>query len=244
MKTANALPDALDASWPSARYQPLGPFTLREGAGGGKRVSAASLHGADFTQNDIAAAILAMREMAQPPLFAIWPQQKGNEALDKALAARGFDVVDPCIGYHAPISDILAKIHDRSGTYTQWPALAICDELWQSAGVSAPRRAVMARAKGPKCAIMVRHGDAVAGVCFVAMATGGTAMVHAIEVAAPFRRQGSAQKLLGRAASWAQGCGAVNLGLVVTLGNGPACALYAKLGMQEWGRYHYRLQQE
>jgi GNAT superfamily N-acetyltransferase len=239
-----ALQEALDATWPSAQYQRLGPFTLRMGQGGGKRVSAASLNSPEFTQNEINAACRAMKAMGQSALFAIWPDSAGHNALDTALAAQGFDLVDPCAGFLAPIDAMLAKNYDISGTYTLWPPLAICDEIWQNAGITAPRRAVMGRAGGAKTAIMVRSGDAVAGVCFVAMGSGATAMVHAIDIAPPFRRQGSAQKLLGRAAVWAKAQGAVNLGLVVTLANTPACKLYAKLGMQEWGRYHYRLQQE
>lgn len=244
MTAAPPLPQALAQSWPSARSFALGPFTIHSGMGGGKRVSAASLIQTPWRADDLMAAEGAMRDLGQTPLFVIWPDRPAQGAFDQALAQRGYDMVDPCIGYIAPIAEILSQSVDISTTYPTWPPLAICDDLWQSAGITAARRAVMARAQGAKTAILVRCGDDPAGVCFAAL-VGKTAMLHAIEVMPQHRRQGSAQKLIHRAAIWAQQQGAVNLGLVVTVSNTPARALYAKMGMQVWGTYHYRqLQQE
>jgi GNAT superfamily N-acetyltransferase len=244
MMAAPPLPQALAQSWPSARSFALGPFTIRSGMGGGKRVSAGSLTCAQWQPDDLIVAEGAMRDLGQTPLFVIWPDRPAQGAFDQALAQRGYDKVDPCMGYIACIADILIQNVDISNTYSVWPPLAICDDLWQSAGITAARRAVMARAQGAKTAILARYGDDPAGVCFAAI-VGKTAMVHAIEVMPQHRRQGSAQKLIHRAAIWAQQQGAVNLGLVVTVSNTPACALYAKIGMQVWGTYHYRqLRQE
>ena len=231
------LAEVVQATWPPARSFALGPFTLREGAGGGKRVSSASVHG-PFSPDDLTAAEAEMRRLGQNPLFVIYPDE-GDFGLDAALDLRGYRIIDPVVGYRADCRKITAQSIDISVTYPQWPPLAITLELWASAGIGAARVQVMARAQGPKTAILVRRGDHPAGVCFVALA-GITAMIHALDVLEPFRRQGLAQKLIARAADWALGLGAVNLSLVVTHANAPARALYARMGMEEIGAYHYR----
>lgn len=234
-----ALAHALAHSWPCARSFDLGPFTLRDGQGGGKRACAASLTAGDFSAADISAAQDAMRALGQPALFAIWPDTPAQARLDKALGARGYGVIDPCFGYFAPISQFLGGYDTTAQCYAHWPPLALCNDIWQAAGIGPARRAVMERVLGPKTAIMARSGDHIAGVCFAAVVN-DTAMLHAIEVASGHRRQGFAQKLMQRAAIWAAAQGAVNLGLVVTVANAPARALYETMGMQRAGAYHYR----
>jgi GNAT superfamily N-acetyltransferase len=228
----------LEATWPPLQGQVQGPFYLRSGGGGGKRVSAASLI-APFEAQDIAQAEAAMQRMAQPPLFVIWPDDPAQADLDTALNARGYQIMDPVLGYSAGIDHILKKNADLSETYPHWPPLALASQLWAAAGIGTERLSVMARATGPKTAILARCGDHPAGVCFVAVAN-QTAMIHALDVAAPHRRQGVAQKLIIRAARWAQEHGAVNLSLVVACANAPARALYSRLGMQAGPRFHYR----
>ena len=231
------LADVVQATWPPARSFGLGPFTLRDGAGGGKRVSAASVN-APFTGAELDAAEEAMRAMGQLPLFAIWPD-RGDFGLDAALAQRGYDIVDPVVGYRANAQDILRDQADISHTYPHWPPLAIAREVWAAAGIGPARLAVMDRAAGPKTAILVRRDDHPAGICFVAIAQ-GHAMIHALEVLPDHRRNGLAQKLITRAALWATSFGAAHLSLVVTRANSPACALYRRMGMTEVGQYHYR----
>lgn len=231
------LPDVVQATWPPARSFDLGPFTLRDGTGGGKRVSAASVN-APFTSTDLDATEGAMRAMGQPPLFAIWPDG-GDFGLDAALSQRGYDIVDPVVAYGADAQDIMRRDSDISHTYPHWPPLAIAREVWAAAGIGPARLAVMGRADVPKTAILVRRDDHPAGMCFVAIAQ-GHAMIHALEVLPDHRRNGLAQKLISRAALWATSFGAAHLCLVVTRANAPARALYTRMGMSEVGQYHYR----
>ena len=100
MSEAQAFFDAGDATWPAARRFDHGPWTLREGQGGGKRVSAATARGA-ITDADIPTAEAAMREMDQRPLFMV---HAGEDDLDALLAARGYGVVDPVTVLSAPIT--------------------------------------------------------------------------------------------------------------------------------------------
>lgn len=220
---------AMEATWPPARSWRLGPFCLRDGAGGGKRVSAASLEG-DFAGADLDAAEAAMAV----PLFLIRP---GDEALDAALAARGYRLVDPVLAYAVPLAGIAQP--ERMTTFPHWPPMAIARALWADAGIGPARLAVMERAAGPKCVILGRVQDRAAGVAFVAC-HGDTAMLHALEVVPALRRQGSAHNILRAAAAWALDQGAATLSLVVTEANATARGLYASLGMNLVGQYHYR----
>lgn len=226
------LAEVMEATWPPAAHIPCGPFLLRDGAGGGKRVSAATVETA-FTEADLARAEAAMGDN---PLFLI---RDGDGDLDAALAARGYGVVDPVLAYSAPVSALIGAGAAHMTTFPHWPPMQIARILWADAGVGPARLAVMDRVTGAKAVILGRANDRASGVAFVAC-HGRHAMLHALEVATAHRRQGSAQNILRAAAGWAQGQGADNLSLVVTVANAPARALYAGLGMVEGGRYHYR----
>jgi GNAT superfamily N-acetyltransferase len=66
-------------------------------------------------------------------------------------------------------------------------------------------------------------------------------MIHAVEVRPALRRKGAARQMLNAAAHWAAEQGADRLALAVTEANAGARALYASLGMQPVGQYHYRI---
>lgn len=229
--TPATLARLLDATWPPARTRACGPFTLRDGAGGGKRVSAATCAG-DWSGADLARAEAAMAE----PLFLI---RDGDAALDGALAARGYRVVDPVVAYAAPLAALAGDLPPLSA-FPHWPPLQIVLALWAEGGIGAARVAVMDRVAGPKTALLARLADKPAGAGFVAI-SGEEAMLHALEVAARHRRQGAGAILLRAAANWALAEGAARLSLVVTMQNRSACALYARAGMQVVGQYHYRM---
>lgn len=227
--TPDTLMAAMEATWPPAASWGLGPWQMRDGAGGGKRVSAATLAG-PWQPQDIALAEAAMPQ----PLFMIRPQ---DAELDTALAARGYAVVDPVIGYVVDTAGFVAAPH--MATFPHWPPLRIAADLWEAAGIGPARLAVMDRAAGPKTVILARTTDRAVGVAFVAL-HGSTAMLHALEVQPRHRRQGTARHILAAAAVWARGQGADRLALVVTVANTAARALYASQGMQAVGQYHYR----
>ncbi|NEX46270.1 GNAT family N-acetyltransferase [Pseudotabrizicola algicola] len=233
--TPEALAEAMEQTWPPARTFALGPWCIRDGQGGGKRVSAATA-GPTWRDEDIPEAEAAMAALGQAPLFAI---REGDVLLDQALQARGYRVVDPVVAYAAPCAALADPPAPPMSGFAHWPPLAICAEIWAEAGVGPARLAVMHRAAGPKSAVLGRTGDAPSGVAFVAI-SGDVAMLHALEVRPARRRQGSAHNILRSAAAWAQENGATRLALVVTVANAPARKLYASLGMQVVGGYHYR----
>jgi GNAT superfamily N-acetyltransferase len=230
-----ALFAANEATWPAQLSFAVGAFTLREGGGGGRRVSSATCDGG-WSEDQLDQAVAAMTGLGQPLQFMIRP---GDEGLDAGLAQRGYSVVDPTVIYVAPIA-ALAPAPDPMTAFPHWPPLAITQTLWAEAGIGPARLAVMHRAAAPRAALLGRSGDRPAGVAFVALHD-GTAMLHALAVPEPMRRAGVGRNLLRRAAVWAGENGAQVLGLAVTQANAPARALYASLGMKAVGQYHYRV---
>ncbi|MGJ8595136.1 GNAT family N-acetyltransferase [Sulfitobacter sp.] len=231
---AATLYDVCEATWPPARSWAEGAWTLRDGAGGGKRVSAATALG-DVTDSDIPAAEAAMREIGQRPLFMI---REGDGALDSMLAARGYELIDEVQLYVAPI-DLLTDVPiPRVTCFTIWEPLAIMTEIWAAGGVGSARLDVMERAKN-KTGILARWNEKPGGVAYVGLHDGVT-MVHAVEVSPHQRNQGVAQWMMRAAAFWGAKQGATHIAVLCVTENKPANALYTKLGFTPVGTYHYR----
>lgn len=225
----------VDGTWPAARYQQLGPFLLRQGQGGGSRVSATSRIG-PVAEADIDAAETAMQAMGQKRIFCLRP---GDEALDEMLAARGYEILDPVNIYSCPVAQLTDQPVPPVTVFTLWEPLAIMREIWAQGGIGPARLAVMDRANGPKTGLLLRHRDQPAGTAYVAIHD-GIAMLHALEIASAHRRQGLGQWAMRAAAFWALDNGADTLSVICTKANKGANALYRSLGMQVVGEYHYR----
>ncbi|MEE9388134.1 MAG: GNAT family N-acetyltransferase [Paracoccaceae bacterium] len=225
----------MDATWPAANYETVEHWTLRDGQGGGKRVSATTGSNA----GNIAIAEEEMSALDQPHLFMI---KDGDSELDQVLAGRGYAVVDPVTLYCGPVKPLANHPVPRLAGFALWPRLAIMDEIWAQGGIGPSRLAVMDRVTTPKTAILARANSRAAGTAFVAIHR-GIAMIHAIEVLPNQRRQGVAINMMRVAAGWAQDQGAHYISLMVTDANAPATALYRKLGLSVVGHYHYRMRQ-
>lgn len=228
-----------EATWPAAASRELGPVTLREGQGGGSRVSAATVNGA-ATEEQIAAAEDAMRAMGQDCLFMV---RDGEAELDAQLEARGYVVKDPVNLWCCPVAQLMDVPLPRVTTFCVWEPLAIQREIWAAGGIGPERLAVMARVQGPKTGLLARHRDKPAGAGFVAIHD-GVAMVHALEILPHQRRAGMGAWMMRQAAFWAAQQGAQELAVLCTKRNDGANGLYASLGMKPAGEYHYRILQE
>lgn len=225
-----------EATWPAARSWRHGPWTIRDGQGGGQRASAATLDGS-FAPAEIGDAERAMADLGQPSLFMI---RDGDQALDAELATRGYEIKDPVVQYAAALCDLTVSAPPRMSVFSIWPPLAIMVDLWAEGGIGAGRIDVMGRVEGAKTSLLARQGDRPAGCAFVAI-DGRIAMVHALEVTPGQRRKGAAANMMLAAARWAEDQGADQLALVVTTANSAANALYTGMGMIMVGRYHYRI---
>lgn len=224
----------IDGTWPAASGRMAGGFWVREGLGGGSRVSAASLE-RPFEAADIDAAIAAQTGLGQQAKFMIRP---GEEALDAALEARGFEIFDPVIVYAGDVARMSAEVPPVTA-FSHWPPNAITREVLTEGGIGPARQAVMERASGAKAAILGRIEDRAAGGAFVAIHD-ETAMLHGLVTLPAFRRKGLGRALMHEAVRWSRENGARSLTLVVTVANEPANALYRDLGMAPVTRYHYR----
>ena len=229
------LNDAMEPTWPAATTHRLGPWLLRRGDGGGKRVSAASALG-DVGPGDLARAEMAMADMGQAPLFVIRP---ADQALDLLLDRAGYSVVDPVLLYAMPCAPLASLPLPTLAAFPHWPPLEIARLVWAEGGIGPARMAVMDRVSLPKTVLLGRVANRSAGAAFVA-ANHGVAFLHALEVRPTLRRMGLGRHMMIAAARWAASMGCTDLALAVTTANLAARQLYASLGMAVAGQYHYR----
>lgn len=224
---------AFEATWPAAHSEQIGPFTYRDGAGGGSRVSAATLN--DTGQEaDLTPIEARFARDHRPPLFQI---RDGQDGFDRQLDRAGYRIFDASLCLSAPI-DALPE-PDWTTTMTAWPPVALQREFWAKSGIGPERLAVMSRVSGPKTTLFSRIDQTPAGTCFVA-SHGEIAVLHALDVPPELRRNGIAARLIALAAHWAQTQGARTVAVQVTDANTAARALYDGLGFRHIARYHYR----
>lgn len=227
--------EASEATWPAARTWSDGGFTLRDGQGGGQRVSAATANGV-VGASQITAAEQTMLGLGQQPIFC---ERGATPDLDMALEARGYQIKDPTSLYVLPIERLTDKPIPRVTTFTLWEPLAIMKEIWATDGVTQARLDVMERAT-LKTGILARWNEKPGGAAFVGV-HGGICMVHALVVLPHQRRQGLAEWIMRQAAIWGQAQGAHHISVLCVDANVGANALYRALGFARVGGYHYRV---
>ncbi len=222
----------VDVTWSAAEFIPCGPFTLRRGNDGGKRVSSASVEGA-FSGENIRAVTKEMARIGQPELFQI---SDTDEALDDTLAKLGYKVIDRVTLFAVPV-DLIADAGLSTLELEPTPEMTT---LWAEGGIGAGRLDVMRRVTAPKTCLLETLNSQPAAAAFVGC-DGDTAMFHALEVHQAARRNGLGQRLIRAMAAWAKSQGATTLTLVVLSENQAARGLYRSLGFIEVGNYHYRI---
>ncbi len=226
--------DAIDATWAPASVTASNGWTIRDGQGGGKRVSAATQLLPEAKPED---AEDAMSAIGQGSLFMI---RDGEDALDRVLADRGYEVIDPVVMLAAPVDRIVHITTEGASAIPAPAPIGIMKDIWRAGGIDAARLDVMARVTDPKTCLLGRKGDHPAATAFVACHK-GIAMMHALEVAKAYRRSGLGLTLTAAAARWAQDQGAETMAILTVLANTPAIELYKRMGMEVAGHYHYRI---
>ena len=235
LPSVHRLYQATNATWPARTTRQEAGWEIRDGAGGGKRVSAVTLAQKELANIDWVEATLTAQ--GQEHLFMI---RDGDEILDEALATRGYKIIDPVTLYLCDTASVRPASLPRAQSYSIWEPLHIMHEIWAVGGIQESRIALMHRVQTPKTALLARSGDTPAGVGFLAL-DGDIAMLHAVEVLPSFRRTGVAKKLMAQAAKWAEDQGAKYMALMATRDNTAANNLYSSLGMRPVGHYHYRI---
>lgn len=231
LPTVQTLYDVIDTTWPAAAITHMQGWTIRQGDGGGSRVSATTGFG------DLQVAEAAMDALGQPHLFMI---RAGDDALDTLLDRAGYVIKDPVNIYAASIDAIAAVKPPPVTSFQVWPSLQSQRDVWADGGVDASRIAIMERAHCPKSSFLGRANNRPAGAVYAGIDQGVT-MLHALEVAAQDRKQGLGKNLTRAVAIWGRAQGASHLSLLSTKANAGANALYTSLGMQVVGQYHYRI---
>lgn len=239
MPTVQNLYEVCAETWPAAQTHRAGPWMIRDGQGGGQRVSAATAE-AEVTADDLAVAEQAMRALGQPALFMV---RAGEDTLDQLLATQGYTIKDPVNVYACPISALTDLEIPRVTAFTIWEPLHIMCDIWASGGIDAARLAVMQRSSCVKTGLLGRWNDHPSGTGFVAIHN-GIAMVHALEILEHQRGLGVGKWMMRRAAFWAEAQGATHMSVICTQANTAANALYTSLGMTLTGTYHYRIKPE
>ncbi len=222
--------DTIDATWPAATITQAGAVTLRDGQGGGKRVSAAS------APDDVPEADLDKAIAQGAALFQV---QGYQPRLDGLLAARGFDILDPVVILEGDIDEVAGSGPPKVSAFTVWPSLAIQHEIWISGDIGPQRRAIMDRVQSPKTSLIGRVDNQPGGAAFVAVHA-QTAMIHAVEVLPHHRRKHCAENMVRAAAVWGRAQGATRFAALTLRDNAPARALFASLAIRPVGHYHYR----
>lgn len=229
-----ALAHAFDATWPAPETCVIGGLTVGRGHGAGGRVSSARASGA-WSDGDIDAAIACQTGWDQTPMFRV---RDDDTALITALRSRGFAPQTPTTILQAPIAVLAEQPVPHLRVLDVWPPLAIQRRIWEAAGITPARQAVMEAVEGPRRAVLGRLDDRAAGVGFVAVA-GEVAMLHALHVVERFRRRGLGGWMVRHAAQWAGAQGATRLAVAVSHANSGARALYAGMGFAPAGDYAY-----
>jgi GNAT superfamily N-acetyltransferase len=217
---------ATEATWPPAATRRVGPFLLRDGAGGGQRVSAATV--VDSWGPDDLDAVIAAHDVR---LFRVLD---GQGDLAAALERRGFPAHDETVGY------ICAADPDNAGPgAAEWPPAPDTRALWQQDGVGPDRVAVMDRVAGPKTALVIRDDNGAVAAGFAGV-DGRWVILHALFVAPVARRRGFGAAILDAVGHFGAAHRADMTGLLVTAANAGARSLYRAYGMHDAGGYHYR----
>jgi N-acetylglutamate synthase len=224
--------ETVDATWAPLAIHNHEGWLIREGAGGGQRVSAATL--LDGVKNaKIGSAAKKMLSIGQNPLFMV---RNSDMKLDAELEALGYVIIDPVAILTAPIDRLIQKQPKQTHYVDRLIAPnEKAAKIWAKGGIDQNRLNVMQRVCCPKT--ILSAGDM--GVAFAA-AYGDIAMVHAIEVANNHRRKGIANALMFEALNWAKDQNCKWVSVLTVRKNLPAHKLYEALGMTEAAAYHYR----
>ena len=243
-----ALEEVALAGWPAPDTRWLGRWLLRAAEGfTGRANSVLPLGGPGRPLDEALADVEAWYgERGLPPRVVI--PTPAREALDAALAARGWRDYNHVEVLTADVEVTLARLPERSDL----PPVTIEDtpsDDWIGAyhyrgGGELPQvgRAILTGSRQPGFAV-VRSGGTGSTVLAIARASvdEGWVGVTAVEVDPGHRRRGLGSQVMRELLRWAAERGATGAYLQVAVENDAALALYDRLGFAPHHRYHYRI---
>ncbi len=231
-------------AFPSLKQALHGNWLLRFADGLTRRANSVNALRAECDDDDAAAVIAAAeplyRAQGLPTIFRVLSIL--DPALDRELAARAYNGEgESCVLYGA--IDAVAAAADPAVRLSPLPEPAWLTAMAALQGHSPAqaatyRRIVEAIAIPARFALLAVDGRPAA-LAYGALHDG--LLCYELVVTDPrHRRQGLARRVIASLAAWARDEGATGACLEVEAGNAPALALYARFGLAELYRYHYR----
>ncbi|MGH6815924.1 MAG: GNAT family N-acetyltransferase [Hyphomicrobiaceae bacterium] len=228
-------------AWPAFATLPIDGWLWRYSEGGSQRAN--SVATLSFTGSDVEAAIdeaeRRYRRYNAAPSFQVSEIAAPND-LDRRLAARGYDVVEPC----TTLVRQVRRMEERPvGLRIATDPTADWLEVY-SGVVTADRQRT-----APRILRNVPHPRAFCAVCrdgrvvstALAVALEDIVIAECVAVRAEERRRGAATAAMQGVAAWAAEQGASVVALQAAVDNTAAQALYAGLGFERAGSYRMRV---
>jgi len=232
-------------AWPALQTVVDEGWLLRFARGHTRRANSVNVlwpgDGADLAAR-IARAEALYRAQRLQPVFRVTPL--AEPGLDAALAARGYAAFDPSLVLAGDIEGLADSARGPLPAPAPGPFAGWLDAFGTAAQAAPPAVAAlgdMLRVLVPPAGfVRVPARDGGDGAYAMGVAEAGDLGVFEVLTVPEARRQGLAAKALAALAAWAMPLGARRAYLQVTAENAPARALYARLGLREIYRYHYR----
>ncbi len=246
-----ALEEVAALGWPAPDTRWLGRWLLRAAEGWTGRANSVLPLGVPGLPLDAALAEVTSWYAGHGLPARVAVPLPGREALDAALAGRGWSVYNPVQVLTADVGVTLRSLPERPDL----PPVEIEPEPaddWVAAyhyrgdsGLPPVGRAILTGSRRPGFAV-VRSGGAggsASSVLAIARASldRGWLGVTAVEVDPAQRRRGLASHVMRAVLGWAADAGVPDAYLQVADENAAALALYDRLGFAPHHRYHYRL---
>ena len=240
-----ALEEVALHGWPAPHTRWLGRWLLRAGEGWTGRANSVLPLGGPGLPLDAALAEVSgwYAGWRLPPRFAV--PTPGREALDAALAARGWTAANPTRVLTADVGVALRAAPERPDL----PPVVVEPEPaddWAAAyhyrgdaGLPPIGRSILTASPRPGFAV-VRDAGRVLAIGRASLDQGWVG-VTAVEVDPAHRRRGLAVHVMRGLLGWAAEAGVADAYLQVADENAPALALYGRIGFGLHHRYHYRL---
>ncbi len=216
-------------------------WRLRFSKGCTKRANSAnsSLTSTDLTADQIADIEQRYRQRGLPPIFRITAVAT-PENIDKALEARGYQLVDP--SWVMVLSDLNASIVEtpiQTMDIDSWGAAFL--HINGGARADHDTHLQMLRWIKGQCAFAIEHLDQVPVCAGLGVVTSKKLGLFDIATAIAQRKKGLATTLCGKLLTWGKHAGAESAYLQVNASNASAIRVYEKLGFQKAYHYWYRV---
>lgn len=227
----------VDEAWPATHTEEFDSWRLRYAGGVTKRANSVWPAG---EPDDVEAAIEAAErfyaERGLPAVFSI-SENAHPEKLDRLLAQRGYELVDPTLIMTADLSEerpVTREVETVDAPSAGWL------QVWWS--VDGRYATDLATAKAIVTGVAAVYATAGEGVGR-AVPQGDWLGIYCMAVPLRARRRGLAREVLHALLNDGRARGAYAAYLCVTSQNTGARALYEQAGFQVSGGYHYRVRQ-